>query len=207
MQHRGFTVVELTIIIVVMAILLALGMAGLRSSMVESRNDQRKTNAEILVRGLETYYLKPDNRYANTPRPGNRYPSLSDQMHAVGWERPGYTPTKVEGGYPGSWLTGVPARIVNKTRAMYWVQNNPWYGGQTTQTPPDHRAIVQADAQNTVDTIVYEAVQFHPADGWGGDRFGECLSPNDHCTSFNVYYKTENFDGSTTTHMLRSKHQ
>ena len=68
-------------------------------------------------------------------------------------------------------------------------------------------AIVQADAQNTVDTIVYEAVQFHPADGWGGDRFGECLSPNDHCTSFNVYYKTENFDGSTTTHMLRSKHQ
>lgn len=201
MQRRGFTVVELSIILVVMAILVTLAIAGLRSSMIQSRNDQRRTNAEILVRGLETYYLKADNRYTpSNPRPGNRYPSLHDQMHAVGWNMPGYEPTQVVGGYPNNWLTGVPARIVKNTRSMYWVTG-------VSVGSPDNRTAVQNDSSNTLDTIVYEALLYRKADGWGGDRVDMCLGYQDHCTSFNVYYKTENFNGTTTTNVIKSKRQ
>lgn len=207
MKRRGFTVVELTIIIVVMAILLALGMAGLRSSMLQARNDERRTNAEIFARGLETYYLKADNRYTTSPRAGNRYPSLSDQMHAVGWSMSGYNPEQVPGGYPNNWLTGVPERIVNRSRSMYWVPGNSLGGGGTTTTMPNNSAAVQADSGNTLDTIVYEAIKFYPADGWGGDRFGMCLAADENCTSFNVYYQSENLNGTKNIHVIKSKRQ
>ena len=207
MKRRGFTIVELTIIIVVMAILLALGMAGFRSSMISARNDMRRTNAEVLARGLESYYLKADNRYTTATRAGNRYPSLHDQMHAVGWSMPGYTPAQVDGGYKNDWLTGVPERIVDNSRSMYWVPGNSLGGGGTTPNMPDNSAAVLADSGNTVDTIVYEAIMFYPADGWGPDRFGMCLGADQNCTSYNIYYQTENFTGPNTVHRIESKRQ
>ena len=207
MKRRGFTVVELTIVIVVMAILLALGTAGLRASMIQARNDERRTNAEILARGLETYYLRADNRYTVNERAGNRYPSLHDQMHAVGWSMPGFDPAQVDGGYKNDWLTGVPERIVDRSRSIYWVPGNSLASGGTTSTMPNNSAAVLADSNNTLDTIVYEAIIFYPADGWGPDRFGMCLGADQNCTSFNVYYQTENFNGTKSAHIIKSKRQ
>jgi type II secretory pathway pseudopilin PulG len=56
MNRRGFTIVELIIVITIMIILLGLGVANLRNSQINGRDAERKTDIENIVLNLETYY-------------------------------------------------------------------------------------------------------------------------------------------------------
>lgn len=57
MRHqRGFTLVELVIVIAIMSILLVLGVVNLRSSQATARDQERKTDIENIARGLEGFY-------------------------------------------------------------------------------------------------------------------------------------------------------
>jgi len=56
MLRRGFTIVELIIVITVMGILLILGVVNLSSSQVSSRDAERKSDIETIAMHLETYY-------------------------------------------------------------------------------------------------------------------------------------------------------
>lgn len=76
---RGFTLVELSIVIVVMAILMTLGMVSLSSSQKDARDNARKTTVETIARGLESFYNGDASGTAGAQ--GGVYPS-SDQMLA-----------------------------------------------------------------------------------------------------------------------------
>lgn len=52
--RRGFTVVELVVVMVIMAILLAIGGLAIGSSRANARDAERTSDIEILARGLET---------------------------------------------------------------------------------------------------------------------------------------------------------
>ncbi len=56
MRRRGFTIVELVIVITIMAILLTLGVVNLRSAQANARDTERKTDIESIAQHLETYY-------------------------------------------------------------------------------------------------------------------------------------------------------
>jgi prepilin-type N-terminal cleavage/methylation domain-containing protein len=56
MRHRGFTIVELIIVITIMAILMTLGVVNMRSSQANGRDAERKTDIESIAQHLETYY-------------------------------------------------------------------------------------------------------------------------------------------------------
>lgn len=56
MKRRGFTIVEVIIVITIMGILLVLGVVNLRSSQVSARDAERKTDIETISNHLETYY-------------------------------------------------------------------------------------------------------------------------------------------------------
>lgn len=56
MNRRGFTVVELLIVITVMGILLILGVVNLRGTQVSARDTERKTDIENIGLQLEIYY-------------------------------------------------------------------------------------------------------------------------------------------------------
>ena len=56
MNRRGFTVVELLIVITVMGILLILGVVNLRGTQVSARDTERKTDIETVGLQLEIYY-------------------------------------------------------------------------------------------------------------------------------------------------------
>lgn len=57
MRHqRGFTLVELVIVITIMSIILVLGVVNLRSSQATARDQERKTDVENIARGLEGFY-------------------------------------------------------------------------------------------------------------------------------------------------------
>ncbi len=56
MKSRGFTAVELLIVIIVMAILLTLAVVNVRSSRVNARDDERKTDVANIATILDAGY-------------------------------------------------------------------------------------------------------------------------------------------------------
>ena len=74
MKSRGFTVVEILVVIVVMAILLTLAVVNVRSTQISARDAERATDVENIALRLESYY----NASNTTPTGGgSRYPGTS----------------------------------------------------------------------------------------------------------------------------------
>lgn len=71
MNRRGFTIVELLIIIAVMGTLLVLGVVNLRGSQAHARDTERKTDVETIAHHLEVFYTS--GRDGSTSL--GRYPS------------------------------------------------------------------------------------------------------------------------------------
>lgn len=65
-RRAGFTIVEVLVVIVIMVILLSLAVVNMAGQQKYARDNERKNDAENIVRGLEQYYT------ANT-----QYPNLS----------------------------------------------------------------------------------------------------------------------------------
>lgn len=57
MYRRGFTIVELIIVITIMGILLVLGVVNLRGTQVDARDNERKTDVQTIAVHLENFYL------------------------------------------------------------------------------------------------------------------------------------------------------
>ncbi len=73
MKRRGFTIVELMIIIAVMGILLVLGVVNLNGAQASARDAERKTDIETIATQLETFYLSGTDGSTST----GSYPSTS----------------------------------------------------------------------------------------------------------------------------------
>lgn len=71
MVRRGFTVVEIIIIITIMGILLTLSVVNLTATQVNGRDSERAGDVEALATNLETYYRTG----AGNPNTLGRYPS------------------------------------------------------------------------------------------------------------------------------------
>jgi prepilin-type N-terminal cleavage/methylation domain-containing protein len=56
MYRRGFTIVELIIVITIMGILLVLGVVNLRGSQLSARDSERKGDIEAIALSLENFY-------------------------------------------------------------------------------------------------------------------------------------------------------
>lgn len=73
MSRRGFTIVELIIVITIMAILLVLAVVNLRGSQISARDDERKTDITNIALSLERFYT---SGYDADPN-GGQYPSTA----------------------------------------------------------------------------------------------------------------------------------
>jgi len=85
-MHRGFTIVELLITLVVLTILLTIGVAALGQVQANARDTERQTDAEAIARGLEGYYRTGNPKASATPgnvTPGT-YPGFTVIAHMQG---------------------------------------------------------------------------------------------------------------------------
>lgn len=71
MNRRGFTIVELIIVIAIMGILLVLTAVNLRSSQANARDEERKTDIESISLNLESFYRNGNSSSTDV----GRYPS------------------------------------------------------------------------------------------------------------------------------------
>jgi prepilin-type N-terminal cleavage/methylation domain-containing protein len=85
-MNRGFTVVEVLVTLVIMAILVGLGTVGLRATLANGRDAERKDDIETIARGLELYYAKGNPFYIAGESKGG-YPGSNDKIHidGTGW--------------------------------------------------------------------------------------------------------------------------
>ncbi len=71
MKCRGFTIVELSIVITIMAILLVMGVVNLRDAQANGYDAERKSDIESIASHLETFYSSGTDQSTET----GRYPS------------------------------------------------------------------------------------------------------------------------------------
>lgn len=72
MHRRGFTVVEILVVLTIMGVLLVLGVVNLRNSQINSRDTERKTDIDTISTHLETFYRTGTKESVTF----YRYPSL-----------------------------------------------------------------------------------------------------------------------------------
>jgi len=74
MVRRGFTIVELLIVIAIMGILLVLAVVNVRGTQITARDNERKGDVEATALALENFY-RNDFRNTDTGTSSGRYPS------------------------------------------------------------------------------------------------------------------------------------
>lgn len=83
-MNRGFTVVEVLVTLVVISILLGLGTVGLRSTLANARDAERKSDIEVIARALEARYNKGSTYTWMEDTNGDGTPELQTATHPAG---------------------------------------------------------------------------------------------------------------------------
>lgn len=106
-KGRGFTVVELVVVMVIMAILMGLGFTVVSSSQRNSRDTERQADVESIARGLETRYKQgAANPTGATKFPAGSYPDTYEMRYIIGQTISMYSPTQVPAGFGPTALPG-----------------------------------------------------------------------------------------------------
>lgn len=179
--RSGFTIIEILVVIVIMAILLSLTVVNMAGQQAVGRDNERRQDAENIARGLERYY----NEVAK-PSVGKvgRYPDRATALADVITNNilPDVEPSSLS----FSFNTGAPSSFTV-------------IGDSTGSTPAtDGTALSAIDAATTTSTIVYVPMR------WNG-TYWEMCGTDEECTRFNLYYRTEQNSG--VTQVIASRYQ
>lgn len=194
--RRGFTVVELVVVMVIMAILLTLGVASFNGSQSKAWNADRKAEIETIAKGLESRYVK-GNPFANAAYiTKGTYPSVNEIRHMEGIAIAGITPTGlgvyIDQGLPGTTLeTFFPPNVTvaaGSIATAFKVICTTACGAAEVSATRD------AAINNSSSVYVYEPITANNQ---------VCI--NTACVRYNLYYRTEG--ASPTILTESSKHQ
>lgn len=161
MNRRGFTVIELLIIITIMGILMVVGVVNLRGTQANGRDTERKTDIESIALHLESFYStgRDDStiigRYPSTAMFDGTSSTFQTYLRDVNLKS--LAP-------PGVDVTNVATSFMKAT-------NNAQVATDVTTPQPI-----------TISTYVYQPLQ---NDGT------LCTTETQYCRKFNLYYKLE----------------
>jgi prepilin-type N-terminal cleavage/methylation domain-containing protein len=189
-RRAGFTLIELLITITIMVVLMVLAVFSMRALQANARDEKRKTDIESIARGLEQRYTNGNPKVTSAPNNAAKrgaYPGINEIWHAWGWDRTGWIPSQVVGGYLVELLPGT-------TKDTFIAPNSS--GGFTVMCsfgclPAETQSVI--DTMTTTSAYVYEPIAAN----------GDICSDGD-CVRYNLYYRTEK---DNVVHKVMSKHQ
>ena len=183
MKRRGFTIVELIIVIAIMGILLVLAVVNLRSTQINARDEQRKANVDAIAQNLEVFY------------------------------RSGYSGSTVVGQYPATTIVGQETTILPDIDPKSLVSPSSTTDPNTLVAPStgtsslvaatnatQTTAGVSPQPSSSNDVYVYQPLKTTD----GGNTWTVCSGGTDECRKYNLYYWHE---GDNTVQMVQSKNQ
>lgn len=172
-RRSGFTMIELLVTITVMVVLVILSVIVLRTTQATGRDEERKTDIDIIARGLELRYNNGNAKATSTWIQKGAYPGTNEMLHALGFSRADFTPNQIVGGY----LTD----LLPETSAANFT---PPLGG--TFDVSCVWACQPAETQSYIDSITTTSKYvYEPIDATGN------VCPGNDCVRFNLYYRTE----------------
>jgi len=178
MRNRpAFTIVELTITLVVMAILMTLAVVSFKSAQVSARDTEREADVKAIARGLEQRYKEGNTVATATTVSKGAYPGINEMLHMFGQDRTaqGFTPGQVSGGYLTLGLPGTTDAVFLNPSGQSALE---LICSSCTTTEGD--ATQLNTAFNGQDRYVYEPIQANNTVCSGSD-----------CRRFNIYWKKE----------------
>lgn len=163
MKSRGFSIVELTVVIVIISILLVLGMVSFNNYQANARDKQREVRAENIARYIDSLYSS-----------GSTNPTIS------------------KGTYPSTSLvtTTSASTSIDQTKLLSLFGKNGFDIGNLKSAGKDSYgfAVDQTTAQPTSispDQYIYQPITL------SSTGLVACVDGTLQCRSFNLYYKTE----------------
>lgn len=190
MKYRaGFTLIELLVTITIMAILLGLTIVSLEGNQLAARDEERKTDIDVIARTLENYY---DSSISTTLpvmlAPASSLFPLNRVAVFSGGDSLSQYPSTASMNTEALIKTTLPDLEVKALRApgvadsasvsLIVATNN-----SATQSP-------------TISQYIYQPLK---SDG------SLCTASGDECRKFNLYYKLE--ASPSTTQVTTSRHQ
>lgn len=183
MNRRGFTIVELVVVMTIMAILLGLGLAGFASSQANARDAERDSDVDAIAKGLEIRYSRGNSSATSAYITQGSYPSVYEMLHAEGQSFSTITPNQITGGYITSLLPG--------TNSANYAPPNITGSLSTTFIPMQTLAGYAAEDSTTINAKVTAGVYVYEPINIANQV---CINTSD-CVRFNLYYKKES-DGT-----------
>ena len=151
---RGFTIVELLIVIVIIAILAAITIVAFNGVQVRARDNIRTDAASKIKRALEVYKINNGRYPGATANPGNGGWEMSNDVAGSFMEY------LVDSGFPN----GTPVDPTNSTTFRFWYYR---YAAGTNGCDPARGGFY-------VLRIVYENASVRPV---GNSMASECTTP------------------------------
>lgn len=183
-MKRGFTVVEILVTLVVIAILLGLGTVGLRATLVNGRDSERKADAETIARGLEQFYTYGVAGYSK-----GHYPSLNEFWNDVVTGSKSYTDLT-----PGTSMAAFTSPSDNKGLILLCIFQSPsayWTTQPGCEAP--------GNASKIRSSISSDWYGYEPLTPSGA----HCYNASD-CVAFNLYWFSE---AENDIKKISSRHQ
>jgi prepilin-type N-terminal cleavage/methylation domain-containing protein len=183
MNRRGFTIVELVVVMTIMAILLTLGLVGFANSQANARDADRSADINAIAKGLEIRYTRGNPSATAAYITQGSYPSVYEMLHAEGQSFGTITPNQIASGYVTSLFPGTnlanftPPKVTGALSATFIpMQTLAGYAAEDNTT---------INAKVTANVYVYEPIN---------SANQVCINTSD-CVRFNLYYKKES-DGA-----------
>ncbi len=197
LRGRGFTIVELVVVMTIMAILLTLGVVSLTSSQMNARNTERQSDIEAIAKGLEARYNRDNYSATASYIMRGAYPSVNELLHAEGQAVATIYPTStaayLEQLLPGTRTANFfPPGTSGAVTATFQPICTAANASPCTTTAAENAAQISA-VVNTTAEYVYEPIDANNQ---------ICFSAE--CVRYNLYYLLE---GNATVQVRASSHQ
>lgn len=204
-RWTGFTVVELVVVMVIMAILLTLAGFTLNRSQGNSRDAQRNADIAIIARGLETRYKEGNPRAGGVPGytmpsyvVAGSYPDIDEMSYIFGNTVSGYSPSQVTGGFSGDALPGTAVANFTPPGASGGAYTGFVLAPCTTAGSCASAGDSGTNGSSAGSATTTSQFYYEPIDANGN------ICKDTTCVRYNLYWRTE---VDNQIHVWRSSHQ